>query len=97
MPTLQYLTARMNGLRAAIEQVHPPSEFDSSIGHIIGNWVSREQAASSLAAAKAEAHIHRYLDDAFRIGTAHGFALCRAICWPLTALVLLVAFVLLLA
>lgn len=98
MPALQHLTARINGLPAAIERVHPPPEFDASIGYLIGNWVSREQPASSLAAPKAEAHIHRYLDDAFQIGTEHGFVLCKVLWWPLTSLVLFAAaFVLLLA
>jgi hypothetical protein len=95
MPALQRLTARINDLAAAVEREHPPPEFDPSIGHLIGNWVSREEPASLLATPMAEAHIHGYLEEAFRIGTKHGFVLCTVLWWPLTTLVLLAALVLL--
>jgi hypothetical protein len=88
------LTGPLRRLRNAVAKLKPPANLDNRVGHIVGDWVAREQPASDAAAPVAERYVHERLEDAWRLGRSHGIRRCWTVWWPLLALcVLAFAFV----
>lgn len=86
--------AKPGSLAAALSGTRPTLPLDEEIGQAVGNWVAHDQTTSRLAEPVAEPYLHAYLEHADRIGAAHGRAACVVIWWPLTALLLVVALIL---
>lgn len=92
---MRYEEVLPGALRGAVERVYPPTDFDESIRHVIGDWVLTEEPTASLARREAEPHVHTYLERAAATGAAHGRAFSRKVLLPVTALLLVLFFVLL--
>jgi len=84
-------------LKTAVKEEHPPESFDSSISHVIADWVAREQPASRLAKPRAEEHIRGYLDAAFRVGRKRGWACYWTFWFPLSVVIIAIAIAILIA
>jgi len=97
MTNRSWLRDAMPGsLANAVERTRPTLPMDEAVGRAVGNWVGHDQTTSRLAAAVAEPHLHRYLEDAGRVGRSHGWIACFVVWWPLTVAVT-VAWIVLLA
>ncbi|HEX8868158.1 MAG TPA: hypothetical protein VF821_21045 [Lentzea sp.] len=92
---MRYEEVLPTALRAAVARVFPPSDFDESIRHVIGDWVLLEEPASSLARRDAEPHVHGYLEQAAAVGGEYGRAFAKLVLLPVTGLLVVLFFVLL--
>lgn len=92
---MRYQEIRPGALRGNVERVYPPPDFDDSVRHVIGNWVLLEEPTASLAREEAEPHVHGYLEQAAAVGATCGRAVALLVLLPVTALLMVLFFVLL--
>jgi hypothetical protein len=92
---VRYEEVLPGALRGAVERVFPPQDFDESIRHVIGDWVLLEEPTATLSRREAEPHVHSYLEQAAAMGASYGRAFALLVLLPVTALLLVLFFVLL--
>jgi hypothetical protein len=80
--------AMPGSLAGSVQQARPALPMDDTVRLAVGNWVAHDQTTSRLAESMAEPHLHRYLEEAERIGRSHGWVACLVVWWPLTVVVL---------